>query len=201
MDWGFKTKGCIHWWALSPDDVLVCEKELTFQGKLAGEVAKEIVRIERGMGLTNSKVSKITGPADDQIREERGDPGNTKEQEFIRNGVSWVMANKKSKQRPAELIVQRLRSHRDRTRDPGLMIFACCPKLQRDLLDIQVNPKDPEVPFDTPRNHWYASLRYAISYADGLSSGLGEEQNDPDGFECGEFADDDRGYGYGRYEV
>jgi hypothetical protein len=197
MDWGFKTYGCIHWWALSPDDTLVCERELTFKGKMAFEVARKVIEIEEGMGLARGGVSEITGPADDQIREERGDASSTKEQEFINNGVSWVMANKTagSRKRASELLVKRLKAHRGRNREPGILLFNCCHRLKRDIADLQSDKDDQNMPNDGPQNHWYASCRYALSYADVLSGGVISESVDDDGFFEG---NDNRGqYGYG----
>ena len=179
LDWGFKTPGCIHWWALSPDGVLFCEREKTFKNMIDRDVARMILQIETGMGLAKGGVSTITGPADDQIREQRGERVKTKEQTFIAQGVMWAMAYKRagSRQRAAELIVNRLTAHRGRTRDPDLVFFESCKKVTRDLLSIQTsaNPLEAEIPNDGPQNHWYASLRYAVLYADSLFSGAMDE--------------------------
>jgi hypothetical protein len=202
MDWGFKTPGCVHWWALSPDDTLVCERELTFKGKLANEVAREIVRIEESMGLSKGGVSELTGPADDQIREERGDSSSTKEQEFVMNGVTWAMANKTdgSRKRASELLVTRLKAHKNRTREPGILLFNNTTgpwRLKQDIADLQTDRNDANMPNDGSQNHWYASCRYALLYADMLAGGTWQDDS-KDGFYDGEGVYDDGGQlGYG----
>ena len=199
MDWGFKNPGCVHWWALSPDDTLFCERELTFKGRLDYEVAQKVLKIERELGISRSGISEITGPADTQLSEQRGDTGRTKEQVFADNGVVWTRATK-DRQRSAELIVTRLRAHKGRIKEPGLVLFHQAQKLKKCLMGIQIDPRDPEVPLDTKNDHWYDSLCYAVAYADGLSGGS-EYDDTEDGFSDGDAAvdDDDRGrYGYGR---
>lgn len=196
MDWGFKSWGCIHWWAISPDDTLFCFHELSFKGQLDQDVARKVIEIERKWGLAKGGVSMITGPADTQLWEERGDTSRTKAEMFAVHGVVWTKC-KKNRQRSAELIIARLKAHKGRTREPGLVLFKQCQKLRKNLVGVQTNPKDPEIPLESKHDHWYDSCCYAVVYADELY-GRGFEPDEDDGFDEGDF-DDERGrYGYGQ---
>jgi hypothetical protein len=60
MDWGYKSHGCIHWWAIDEDDNAWIEKELTFKGKTDSQVARMVRSIEIQLGLWKGNRSLIT---------------------------------------------------------------------------------------------------------------------------------------------
>lgn len=165
MDWGFKKPGCVHWWAMDEDGNLFCEKEFTFQGMLANDAAVEARRIERGLGLFQNGVSIITGPADSQIWEQRGEVGKTKAETWQEYGFGWVPADKRSRQSNAERVMKRLRDHHNYTTTPGIVFFSTCIMAIRTLPAIQSDPDNPEIPMDGGEDHWYDSVTYACAYA------------------------------------
>jgi len=165
MDWGFKAPGCVHWYAQDPDGNIYVTRELTFQGKDAGQVAAEIKDVEVELGLWKSGRSVIVGPADTQLWEERGDIGLTKAQEFIKRGIRWVKADKRSRARNAQLVLSRLQDHDGGTTRPGLMFFHTCRNALRTLPVIPAHPKHPEMPLDGGEDHWHDSICYGVAYA------------------------------------
>lgn len=165
MDWGFKRHGCIHWWAIDDDDNLLCIRELSFLGKTDVEVAKMVRQIEENMGVWNGRRSGITGPADTQLWEQRGETGLSKARMFLKKGIPWTKADKKSRQRNAERLVARMKDHKDKTTTPGIVIFRTCPNIIRTLPQIMTDPNYPEIPMDGGEDHWHDSILYACAYA------------------------------------
>lgn len=173
MDWGFVKPGCIHWWALSDEDELVCVREYWFSQKLAEEVAQDVCDIETDMGLWDVKrgCSKISGPADTQLWEERGDQRTTKAEMFERAGVRWDKADKRSRQRNAELLYGRLKrrggEQRDGTWAPqGITFFAAtCPRITEHIQGVGASDRNPEEPEDTGDDHAHDSALYACAWA------------------------------------
>lgn len=181
MDWGYKRPGCVHWWAMDEDDNLYCEREYTFQGKTATEVAKRIREIERDARLWKSGRSLITGPADTQLWEQRGESAMSKADEFARVGVGWISADKRSRQRNAERVLERLKDHQAGSTTPGLVFFRNCRQAIKTLPAIQADPTDPECPQDGGDDHWHDSICYASAYASHGRRGIGRaERSDED---------------------
>lgn len=171
MDWGLKTPGCVHWYAMDNDENVFVIKELTFKGKDVDWVAAEIQGIEKDLGLWRGKKSLINGWADTQLWEQRGDVGEDKARTMMRMGVRWKPADKSpgSRRSNAQRIIARLEDHENRTRDPGLRIFTNCRQLLKTFPGILTDPDDLEVPHKGGDDHWYDSLSYGVS---GASRGL-----------------------------
>lgn len=198
MDWGYKSPGCIHWWALDPDNNLYCIREYSFKKKHPPEVAKRVREIEEtDLGLRwRNKQSPLTGPADTQIWEERGDSAKRKVDEFAEHGVLWCQANKRSRAANAAKVAQRLEDHDDGTALPGLMFFEGCVQVIKTLPGIQTSKNDPEAPQDGGEDHWYDSAAYACAYASHGTIGITHSDDDED--EPEDERHEDRGqYGYG----
>lgn len=167
MDWGFKAPGCIHWWALDEDDTLYCEKEFTFREMTDQQVAKAAREIEIGLGLWDKAAnrSRITGPADYQLWEERGETARTKAATFQDMGMPWVPADKKSRQHNAERLTKRLTSHDHGTKPPGIVFFRTCKNAITTIPAIQTSTTNSEEPADGGEDHWYDSTVYACAFA------------------------------------
>lgn len=163
MDWGFKTHGCVHWWAIDHDGNLWCFDELTFIGKDDIEVAEEIRSIEESYGLWDNGKSGITGPADDSLWEERGSRGISKAHMMAMRGIHWVKADKRSRQRNAELLHGRLRDVRDGI--AGVMIFERCRNLIRTTPAVIASRSRANEPEKGGEDHWLDSAMYACAYA------------------------------------
>jgi phage terminase large subunit len=51
MDWGYHAPGCVIWWAVLPDHRLYIRQDWKFQGLDEPDVAKEIQKIDRQLGI------------------------------------------------------------------------------------------------------------------------------------------------------
>lgn len=166
MDWGYKMPGVVHWWAMDEDDNLFCVHEIMFKLKSPRDVAYMIERYEKEMGWWRIKKSGISGPADTQLWEERGDiTVLPKAQEFGASGVPWVPADKRSRYRNAQLLMDRLRDHDNGTTTPGIVFFDTCQHAIRTIPAIPSEPTDPEMPKDGGDDHAYDSVSYACAFA------------------------------------
>lgn len=185
MDWGFKVPGCVHWWAMDPDENLYCIRELTFKGKVDTEVAAMIEAIERSLGLWDNKAkrSTITGPADTQLWEQRGDSGKSKYQIFCERGIPWVQADKKSRAANAGHLYKRIADHDNGTKQPGLVVFDTCKKLIETLPAIQGEPGDPDTPQDGGEDHWADSAFYSAAFASKGRKAIPKRKHKPDDWE------------------
>lgn len=181
LDWGFKTFGVIHWWAMDEDEDLFIVKEYTFKNKKVDYVCEQVKRIEsnffsKGNGLWFRKRSLISGPADTQIWEARGDSGITKAKSFLRAGIGWKPATK-DRQANAERVHARLKGHDHRTRAPGLRVFSTCTETIKHAFSLPVDPDEPNVPRKGGNDHWYDSVSYGVRFADRGSIGIRDHQS------------------------
>jgi hypothetical protein len=201
MDWGFKTQGVVGWFAIDPDENLYQFYEFNFRLMRDVEVAKRIVEIEKRFGFWNKKEhkSRLTGVADTQLWEERGDSGKSKAAAFASEGVYWQPADKASLSRNAERITERLRDY-DKTKPPGLMVFRDCRKTAEMFAGIGVDENDSAVPDkNSPLKHWMDVLAYACARA---SRGRGSVVMENHDFDIPENDNDDElkptgSFGYG----
>lgn len=186
LDWGKRVPGCVHWWALSGDDELYCIKELTFKGKDDIEVAKMILQVEKDLDLNlidrNGK-SRITGPADTQLWEERGQSSKNMAAVMAEAGVRWIKADKTSRQANAGRVSKRLDAHQDGTLRPGLIFFRNCKMVIQNIPAMQTDPKNHEQPFDGENDHWADSCFYACAYASHGAGCIAERTKEKDPWE------------------
>jgi hypothetical protein len=184
MDWGFKMPGVVHWYAMDPDGNLFCFRELVFQGMQAKDVAKAILQIEKGYGLVKGKKSILTGPADTQLWEARGDGTKGKAMEMADEGVLWVPAKKGpgSRLRNAELLYDRLGDHESGTTTPGIVFFESCTQIIKLIPSVGTSDKNSEEPADGNDDHALDACWYACSYASHGRAGLhwSSDQDDKD---------------------
>lgn len=178
MDWGFRLPGCIHWWAMNEDGVAFCVREMPFKGMSDEAVAEAIIQVEQGMGWSKGRSSKLTGPADNQLWEQRGDTGKSKAQAMADKGVYWTKADKRSRLRNAELLTKRLSDHENGTTTPGVVFFDTCKKIIQMIPSIQTSDKNPEEPADGNDDHCYDSVLYSMAYASHGRAGLGWVERD-----------------------
>ncbi len=201
MDWGYKAPGTIGWFAMDPDGNLYQFFEFNFRLMKDEEVAKRVVELEQRFGFWNKKErrSRISGVADTQLWEERGDSGRSKAQVFADNGIYWQPADKASIARNAERIVERLRDY-DKDRQPGIVIFRECRKSQEMFAGIDVDENDSTVPNKkSPLKHWFDMHAYAAARA---SRGRGSIVMEMHEFDRPDNDNDDyqpraSGFGYG----
>jgi hypothetical protein len=200
MDWGFKTAGHILWFTMDEDENLIVIAELGFQLKLVSQVAEDVKRVELRLGCwdrTRDR-STITGPADTQLWERRGDTAKSKAEEFAELGVPWVQANKSegSRRNNAQRISTRLLDHDNGTVDPGLCFFSTCQMVIRCIQSIGAEPHHPEEPRKGGKDHPYDALAYGVDFASHGLKGISKPKRAP----LSHIDDRSRGqYGYGQH--
>lgn len=202
MDWGYKSQGVILWGALDKDENLYIFFEFNFRLMDARDVATRVVEIEKKFGFWNDRErrSRLSGVADTQLWEERGNSGRPMAADFAAAGVYWQPADKGSGSiaRHAERICARLRDY-DKHSPPGLMIFENCRKTQEMLASIQIDENDSTIPDKkSPLKHWFDALGYGVTRASrGRGSIIVElhefDQPEPDE----EYRPAASGFGYG----
>ncbi len=205
MDWGFKTHGNIGYYAVSPWGTLYKFYEITFNNKTATTVAKTLVKPfeEKNKLWDPFKGSKITGPADTQLWEERGESAINKYLEFVENGVDWTRADKRSREVNAEVLLGRLQDHENFTKVPGIVFFENCKNSCQVIPSMETDSRQPTEPKKGGFDHPYDETTYACQYAKQVLDeapnykGKVEETSRDDIEESPDYVDDYRGsFGY-----
>lgn len=170
FDWGYRQPAVCLWWAVTPEDELICYRERTWNGPRANrlydaeQVALDIRRIEKEAGEWNvlADRSKLTGYADNQLWEERGHRGPTMASDMAGVGVVWQKATKGRRQ-AAQQVVKRLKMRGYNGR-PGLMFFSTCRMCISTVPSLKADEsEDYEVPEKGPKDHWYDAVSYACA--------------------------------------
>jgi hypothetical protein len=167
LDWGYRAQGVVGWFALDPDENLYLFYEFNFRMLSASQAADRVIEIEKEFGFWDKRrgKSRLTGVADTQLWEERGDSGIGKAAEFSEKGVYWQPADKASIFRNAERVTSRLRDY-DTKKPPGLMIFKNCRRTQEMLASIGIDETDSTIPDKKSKlKHWFDVLAYASARA------------------------------------
>jgi hypothetical protein len=165
---------------MDEDGNIYCVREMMFKGKTDEEVAEAIIQVEKGMGWGSGRKSKLTGPADTQLWEQRGDTGKTKAQAMADKGVYWTKADKRSRLRNAELLTARLKDHDGGTTTPGIVFFDTCQEITKLIPAIQTSDKNSEEPADGNDDHPFDTALYSCAYASHGRAGLGWVNKDED---------------------
>lgn len=171
MDWGYKTMGVVLWFAMDPDGNIYCIRELTFSEMTVSQVCEQIERIETAMGMWYAGRSMLSGVADTQIWEKRGDDGITKVEAFRRKGIVWQYATKERIDN-AQAISSRLADHRNRATLPGLMIFRSCMRTIQYFPNILAEPDNPEMPMKGGMDHHFETMGYGVRYGERGASAI-----------------------------
>lgn len=180
-DWGYKAWGCVHWWAMDPDGNIYCFREMSFRRKTATQVAEMIVDVEASLGLTSKKRkgSVLSGPMDNQLWEERGSSAKTKAAEMADVGVYWVKADKKSRARNAQLMMERILDHDEAQSTPGIVYFETCKEAIKTIPAVP-RAKNIEAPADGGPDHWLDSGLYSCAFASRGREGIVDNGEDDD---------------------
>ncbi len=165
MDWGYKSHGVVLWWAVNTDGQMFCYRELSFRGRDALDLAEDIraIEIEADEWDMNKDCSRLSGPADTQIWEQRGTIGPTIVESMQEVGVFWEKCTKNTRASVAQFI-QRLRDRSGEQRTPGIRFFNTARMCIRTIPARGTNPNDPELPEDGGDDHWLDAVRYACMY-------------------------------------
>lgn len=172
-DWGYKEPCVILWFAVSPEGELICYREHTYNGPKARqkldayEVALRIKETEIAAGEWNrmKDCSRLTGPMDTQMWEERGHRGPTMAHDMARAGVYWTKATK-GRRMGAQQLLKRLHQHGYNDR-PGIMFFEECARCIATIPAIGTESDvgaGAELPAQGGPDHWHDAVVYACSY-------------------------------------
>ncbi len=167
QDWGYKSQGVMGWFAMDPDENLYMFYEFNFRLMKDEACADRTIEIEKQFGFWNKteRKSRLTGVADTQLWEERGDSGKSKAAVFAAKGVYWQPADKSDMQRNAERITVRLRDY-DKNKPPGLLVFNNCKKTIQMFAAIGIDENDSTVvDKKSPLKHWFDVVAYACARA------------------------------------
>lgn len=200
MDWGFKSPGCVLWFAMDEDENLWVEREFTFRKMTDIEVAKRILEIETDLGLIRAGRSVLSGPADDQLWERRGSSAKSMAEVMAEMGVNWTRADKRSRRNNAQKLIARLKDHDHGTTTPGIVFFDTCHQCITTLPGIQTDLRDMETPMDGGDDHWHDATLYGVAFASHGRLGIPSHRSEDDWMDEDEpeALDDDRGqWGYG----
>jgi len=171
LDWGYKTPGCVGWFAVDYDGNLICVREFTFRFKDGDQVAMDIRAIEQEYGWWDDvrNRSKLIGPADTNLWGETSSADSHADQ-MMKRGVSWVKADKKSRRLNGERVMKRLDSHNGGTQRPGLMFMrGSTTKCVETLPTIPGDWDNPDedkrsAPKKCDHDHWYDMVSYGCAY-------------------------------------
>lgn len=165
-DWGYSTNGNVGYYAQDPEGTLYKFYEYTFKKKTATEVAEALKAFEERNKLWDpNHGSKLYGPMDRQLWEERGSSFKTKYEEMVEVGIDWTKADQRSRETNCEVFTSRLRSHENFTRKPGIVFFENCRNSIQTIPALETDPTCLEVPKKGPNDHWYDETTYACQYA------------------------------------
>jgi terminase large subunit-like protein len=167
MDWGYKSRGTVGWYAVDTDENLVKYREFSFRKMDAGEVADAVREIERKADEWDEKrnCSRLTGPADTQIWETRGTIGPTIAESMMDAGVYWEKCTK-NKRAAVHEFMSRLKDRSGEKGIPGFRCFDTCKNTARTIPSIGTDKTDPELPDDSPGvdDHDLDETLYAVMY-------------------------------------
>lgn len=168
MDWGYKSPCVVLWFAVDTDGNMLCYREMTVSRLNAGEVARKIRDIEEAAGEWNDPrdCSRLSGPADTQIWEQRGTIGPTIAETMASEGVFWEKCTKNRHASVAQLL-QRLKDRSGEDKTPAIRFFETCRRTIQTLPAIGTDRNDPELPADGGDDHWLDTVLYACMYRAG----------------------------------
>lgn len=172
-DHGFKKAAVCKYYAINEDGDLICYRELTwnhdvpdYKRKDAQLIAIAIREVEKANGEWNKNTnsSKLTGPADYQICEDRGSGGVSIEDRMAQEGIYWEKC-KKNRYAGTQELVRRLKDIPKATgARPGITWFNTCVHTIRTMQSITTDKTDAELPKDGGDDHWLDCDFYAVLY-------------------------------------
>ncbi len=162
-DWGFASACAILWWAIDPNDTLICYREKILKRHDWTQVVDEIRDCEMADGVWDKRRghSLLNGPLDTNAWEERGHTGPSIAIGMMSKGVPWRKATK-GRRMAAQEMVRRLR-HRNKDGSPGILFFDTCKEAVETIPTLKTDPSDLEVPLKGGNDHPYDAASYAIN--------------------------------------
>lgn len=172
-DWGYKSPGCVLWFACDTNGNLYVYREfyhsatLTPKTSLANDVADKILELEMGENIRYGVLDVSTWN-----QRGSGDTGPSIAESQIRRGCFWRPSDRHKNSRKfgkmeihRRLQVKPLPDEIDGriVEKPSLIIFNTCVNLIRTLPTIPLNKSDPEDVDTDSEDHAYDALRYGCA--------------------------------------
>ena len=126
-----------------------------------GSIIRDIER-ENGEWDENNRCSRLSGPIDTQIWEQRGTIGPTIVETMLGMGVWWEKCTK-NKLAATQRFMFRLRGRGEKD-VPGVRFFDTCKGVIRTIPAIGTDATNSELPKDGGDDHWLDSVFYAHMY-------------------------------------
>lgn len=162
FDWGFAKPYSIHWYAVAPNGMLYCYRELygmkpnqpdVGTEEDPNEVAEKVAKMEKGETIAY-------GVADPSIWQKRKEirNGESVAETFAKHGVYWQQADNDRLNGKMQ-VHSRLRGHgKD---NPGVRFFSTCTHIIRTLPQLCYDENKPEDVDSEMEDHAYDEFRYA----------------------------------------
>lgn len=157
-DFGYSSHSAVHWFAIDPQyEQLVVYRELYVSGLTARDLAKAILKEERGENITY-------GMLDSSCWHTRGQTGPSIAEEMISEGCRWRPSDRTHGARIAgKNRLHELLKVSPQTNKPGIIFFNTCRQI---IADLPIIPSDPKGSDDIDdrfsSDHSYDSIRYGI---------------------------------------
>lgn len=170
MDWGYKTWAVVLWVAVDTDGDLTFYRELSFQKLDAAAAARKIRDIEIAAGEWNElrDCSRLSGPADTQIWEQRGTIGQTIAETMSQEGVFWEKCTK-NRYASVQEFIRRLKDVSGESGKPAIRFFDTCRRTISTIPSIPTDRNERELPQDGGDDHWLDTVLYACMYRAGTA--------------------------------
>lgn len=158
-DYGYSSKSAsaVHWYALSPDNILYVYRELYVSGMTAKDLGLKILDMEKGERIQY-------GVLDSSCWQMKGQSGPSIAEEMIQIGCKWRQSDRTNGSRTAS----KNRLHELLKIDPvnnlpGIIFFDNCRQIIADLPVLPISPDGTDdIDRKYPTDHAYDSIRYGI---------------------------------------
>lgn len=156
-DYGYGSFSGVLWFAVAPDEQLICYRELYVSKVLAKDLADMIMELEAGDG--NIKY----GVLDSSLWHNRGDTGPSLAEQMNSRGCRFRPSDRSKGSRVAgKNEVHRRLQIDEFTEEPRLVFFNTCVNTITQLGSIPLDKKNPEDVDTNSEDHLYDALRYGI---------------------------------------
>ncbi len=153
-DYGYSSYSAVLWFAVTPDEQLVCYRELYVKKMLAEDLAYEILDQEAGEYISY-------GVLDSSCWHTRGNRGPSIAEEMIGAGCRWIPSDRSKGARVSGKNQVHKRLQVDPyTDEPKLVFFPNCIHTIAQLPIIPLDPNNPEDVDTKSEDHLYDALRY-----------------------------------------
>lgn len=156
-DYGYASFSAVHWYAVSPENILYVYRELYTSKKTGAELGQIILNLER-----DERVDY--GVLDGSVWAERGTSGPSIADDILKTGCRFRPSDRKKGSRQAGFTrLHELLKVDEFTGKPGIIFFDTCRQI---IADLPIIPLSKDVADDIDirytSDHAYDSIRYGI---------------------------------------